>query len=141
MTTILIERSDGGVSVMNTDDPSAAIPKWEAITGLTAVRHAEGTALPDRTFRAAWKLSGSALAVDMPKARELHIERLRALREPLLAASDIEFIRAIEANDRDKQIEVAARKQALRDVTADPSISAARTPEELKAAIPAVLRG
>ena len=35
---------------------------------------------------------------------------------------------------------VAARKQALRDVTADPAIEAARTPEELKGVWPEVLR-
>lgn len=94
----------------------------------------------DRAFRNAWKLSGATVDVDMGRAVEIHKDRLRTLRAPLLAASDTEFIRAIEAGDKRKQDEIAAKKQALRDVTVDPTIAAARTPEELKAAVPAILK-
>ena len=96
----------------------------------------------DRYFRNAWKDAAGRLDVDMPKAREIHRDRLRALRAPLLAALDTEYMRADEfpVNAQAKNI-IARKKQALRDVTADPAIDAAATPEELKAVIPATLTG
>ena len=83
----------------------------------------------DLTFRDAWTHD---FAVDMSKAREIHKEHLRRERAPLMAALDVEFIRAVEQSDIAKQAEITTRKQALRDVTARPEIEAARTPEELK---------
>ena len=56
-----------------------------------------------------------------------------------MAALDIDYQRADEAADVARKREVVRRKQALRDVTDDPAIEAAQTPEELKAAIPAAL--
>jgi len=52
----------------------------------------------------------------------------------------VAFMRAVEAGDTAKQAEIAAKKQALRDATDDPVITAAQTPEELKAAVPAALQ-
>lgn len=75
----------------------------------------------DRTFRDAWNAD---LTVDMALARDIHRDRLRAARAPVLAALDVEQLRGGD---------VEARKQALRDVTKDERIEAARTPEELLA--------
>lgn len=95
---------------------------------VTQEQHADFHA--DRTFRNARKLD---LTVDMPKAREIHKDKLRRDRSPLMAALDIEAIRADEDGDKAKRAAVIARKQALRDVTARPEIEAAKTPAELKA--------
>ena len=80
------------------------------------------------------------IAVDMNKAREIAKDMVRAERAPLLQQLDVEMLRAIEAGDTAKQAEIAARKQALRDATKAPALLAAQTPEELKAAIPEVVR-
>jgi len=93
----------------------------------------------DRTFRNAWQDTG-VIGVNMPKAREIHKNNLRQIRAPLLAALDIAYQRADEAGDAALKVEIAAKKQALRDVTADPRIITAQTPEELKAVIPDVLK-
>jgi len=90
----------------------------------------------DRTFRDAWTPS---LTVDMAKARNIWRDRMRRARTPKLAALDVEYQRADEAGDILKKRDVAARKQALRDVTNDPRIDAAQTPEALKAVWPDVL--
>jgi len=79
------------------------------------------------------------ITVDMTKAREIKRDQLRAERRPLLEQLDVEFMRAQEQGDQAKTDEIAARKQALRDVTADPAIDAATTPDELKAVRPAIL--
>lgn len=93
----------------------------------------------DHTFRDAWKLDGNRVSIDMPKSREIHRGRLREARASKLAALDVEYQRADETGDANRKRDVAARKQALRDVTADPRIEAAKTPEELKAVWPEIL--
>lgn len=81
------------------------------------------------------------IVVNMQKAVEIKKDMIRAARQPLLEALDIEMMRAIESGDAARQTEVAAQKQALRDATQDPAILNAQTPEELKAATPAALQG
>lgn len=91
----------------------------------------------DRTFRNAWKAD---LSVDMGKARDIYRDRLRWLRKPFLEALDIEYQRADETKDEARKAEIVAKKNILRDVTNDPAIEAAATPEELKAVLPDVLK-
>ena len=94
----------------------------------------------DRSFRNAWEPQAGKVEVSMTKAREIHKNRLREIRAPKLAALDVEYQRADEQGDAVAKAAIAAQKQALRDVTADPAIDAAKTPEELKAVLPAALR-
>lgn len=81
------------------------------------------------------------ITINMDKARDIHRDRLRAMRQPVLEALDVEYQRADEQADANLKADIAARKQALRDVTADPAIEAAKTPEELSAIIPEALTG
>ena len=80
------------------------------------------------------------IKVNMDKAVEIKKDMIRAERAPKLESLDVAFMRAVEAGDAEKQAEIAAKKQALRDATNDPVINAAQTPEELKAAVPAALQ-
>jgi hypothetical protein len=86
----------------------------------------------DRTYRNAWRDTGSAIVHDMPAAREIHRNILRQYRAPRLDALDVEYQRADERNDQHAKKDVAARKQKLRDAPADPRIAAAQTVEQLK---------
>jgi hypothetical protein len=72
------------------------------------------------------------IQIDMAKAIEIQRNRIRALREPLLAALDVEFMRAVERGDQAEQARVVAGKQRLRDLTNDPRLTAAQTVDELK---------
>lgn len=92
--------------------------------------------LPDREFRDAWAMSGKSVAIDMPKARDIYRQSLRAVRAPILAALDVEYQRADEMDDRAAKTAIVAKKQALRDAAADPAIDAARTLADLKAIQP-----
>lgn len=94
----------------------------------------------DRTFRDAWTLNGSTIEHDMAKCREIHKGRLREIRAPKLQALDAEYMKADEAGDSLKKAAIAAKKQALRDVTKDARIAAAASPEELKSVIPDALK-
>jgi len=96
------------------------------------VRDASSITVPtDRTFRGAWQFNGDAVEIDMVAARDIHRDNLRAERKPLLEALDVAYMRALE--DDTGTVDITAEKQALRDVTADPRIDAAATPDELKA--------
>ena len=68
--------------------------------------------------------------IDMAKAKEIHKENIRAVREPLLSALDVEFQRALETSADTSAI--VAKKNALRDAPADSAIDAATTESELK---------
>ena len=77
------------------------------------------------------------IVVNMQKALEIKKQTIRAEREPLLDALDVQMMKALESGDAIKQAEIAAKKQALRDATTDPAVINSVTPEELKLAVPA----
>lgn len=102
----------------------------------------DAAALPtDRTFRNAWaiNINDAAVEVDMVKARELQRDRLRFLRKPLMEKLDIEYLKADETTDLLAKQAITARKQALRDVTNDQGINAAKDADELKVAGMAII--
>lgn len=72
------------------------------------------------------------IGLDMSKAKDIHRDKVREARGPLLAAKDIEFTRAQETNADTTAI--VAAKQALRDAPSAAAIDAATTADELKAA-------
>lgn len=101
----------------------------------TDYRVVDSADLPqDRHFRQAWEHSDGAVSHNMDKCRELHKEHLRQKRAPLLAALDLEYMKADESGDAEKKSTISAKKQSLRDITKHPDISKAASPEELKAA-------
>ena len=88
----------------------------------------------DRAFRGAWSLSGSVISEDMTKAKEIFKDKIREVRTPLLAAEDVTYMKAIEADDSSAKTASATAKTALRDAPAASAISSASTITELKAA-------
>jgi hypothetical protein len=101
------------------------------------VRIVSSDAIPtDRTFRNAWTHKSGEVSVDMAKARDIHLYRIRRKRKALFRALDAEYQRADETGDPRAKAEVASRKQRLRDATKHPDIVAAKTPEQLKAVWP-----
>ena len=77
------------------------------------------------------------IIVNPDKAKAIWKDKWREARKPLLASLDIEFMKAVESADTDKQAEIASQKQALRDVTQTEIVG--NTPEEIKAVWPSVL--
>ena len=58
--------------------------------------------------------------VNIEKAKAIHLDKFRSARKPKLDKLDVEFMKAVEANDEAKRAEIVAAKQALRDVTLTP---------------------
>lgn len=69
----------------------------------------------DKDFFNAWELTDNVVTVNIEKAKELTKQRLRMERDPLLAAQDVAFQRALESGKDTTAIVV--EKQRLRDVT------------------------
>ena len=98
------------------------------------VRNSASLLVPaERTFREAWAFTDTnsgVIDVDMGKARNIYRNKLREARKEALAKLDAQFMQALEKGKPSDHI--AARKQELRDVTLDPAIEAATTPQELR---------
>ena len=93
----------------------------------------------DRTFRNAWKRGNGRVDIDMPKARLIHMDRIRVLRNKKLDDLDTEDKIATDANDGQRRAEIAQERQTLRDIPQNFDLSVATTPGELKALIPTEL--
>ena len=88
----------------------------------------------DRHFRGAWTLNGKVISEDMTAAKVIFKDKLREVRQPLLDAEDVVYMKALEAADSTAQAASVAKKKALRDAPAASAISDADTIAKLKAA-------
>ena len=78
--------------------------------------------------------------VNMTKARVIHLEEIRRVRNEELAKEDINLMIANESGTSSEQDAVKAKKQTLRDIPATFDITTdVDTPEKLKAKWPAEL--
>lgn len=78
-----------------------------------------------------------SIIINPDKAKNIWKDKWRETRRLLLAQLDIEFIKAIENGDIQKQTEIAAKKQTLRDITKIEINT--NIPEEIKQIWPEIL--
>lgn len=88
----------------------------------------------DRHFRGAWSLSGNVISEDLDTAKTLFKDKIREVRKPLLEEQDVQYMRAIEADDATAKAAAATKKTALRNAPDADAITNATTIAELKAA-------
>lgn len=158
MKTIIYTRSDGGISIlvptpkhlieqevpavknMTEDQYVEWIKKKDAPVGVTCQIVDDSNIPQDRTFRDAFSESPGQVVIDMPKAREIHLGRIREARDKKLAKLDIEIMKANEQNDSEKSKKIIEEKQKLRDLPAAVNLESIKTPEALKAFWPNELK-
>ena len=70
------------------------------------------------------------IVINMPKARGIQMDKIREVRNKELAKKDIEFMKALEADDGSSTA-IAVEKQTLRDIPQTFDLTT-DTPEELK---------
>jgi len=113
---IIFSNDNGGVSVcIPTGEISIeAVQAKDTPKGSIIVNQSD---LPNQhnDFFDAWELVDGKVEVSLAKAKEITKKRLRIEREPLLAAQDVAFQRALESGADTTAI--VAEKQRLRDVT------------------------
>lgn len=115
---IIFTNENGGVSVCI---PTGELPieqvQSKDIPGGVQSYIVAASSLPedDNDFFDAWEQTKGVVTVNIAKAREVTKRRLRAEREPLLAAQDVAFQRALESGADTSAI--VAEKKRLRDIT------------------------
>ena len=99
---IIYTRPDGGVSVVvptrehiarfdTEDDAISEIMARSVPPDATFISTVEDAELPsDRTFRNAWRQSGSIVSVNIPLARAIHAERMGAAQSAEIARLKVE---------------------------------------------------
>jgi hypothetical protein len=141
----VIRRADGGISTAaivrdraegetEKEFEDACYARMEALhAGSVRVGLFQAEQLPERDeFRNAWRAERDAVTIDIDAAKEIKKAHLRAQRDPLLKALDVEMLRAIEAGDARAQAQITEKKQVLRDITALPEIESARDVDVLR---------
>jgi len=77
------------------------------------------------------------IKINVDKAKEIWKDKLRSARKPILEKLDVEYIRSLEQGL--DVSEIVSKKQELRDITNDPLLLAAKTPEKIKSFWPEIL--
>lgn len=115
----IIYKHETGIAVVH---PTGEVPvETLMITAVpeqfrSTARIVEDNFIPsDRTFRNAWDFDDDKIFEDINKAKEIHKNKLRAERKPLLEAQDVAFQRALETGSDTNDI--VNEKQRLRDIT------------------------
>lgn len=95
---------------------------WEKSVPVNAInaRYIEDSDIPvSREFRNAWVdvTDTSNIDINLVKAKEIQLEKLRLERVPLLEQLDKQMLYALEDGDVVKQAQIKLEKQRLRDVT------------------------
>lgn len=114
---IIFTNSNGGVAVCV---PTGELPIEEVqgkdIPGGVQSFIVDHESLPNQytDFFDAWEQTNGVITVSLIKAKEITKRRLRFEREPLLAAQDVAFQRALESGVDTSAI--VAEKQKLRDL-------------------------
>ena len=90
----------------------------------------------DRHFRGAWVVDADkkVISEDMTEAKKIFQDKIREVRQPLLDAEDVVWMKAAEANDSDGKVASVAKKKKLRDAPAAAAITNAVNITALKAA-------
>ena len=151
MRKIVFTRPDGGVSVIHPNLNTHGEP--EGFTEADAEQRAwdklpanalnprwvnESDVPTDRTFRDAWTDTTSELDIDMAKARQIHLDRIRIKRNAELSKLDVQATKAQDIGDAEALTQIRVRKQELRDLptTLAPSLASAVSVDALKAIQP-----
>jgi hypothetical protein len=129
---IMYTNTEGGISVIiPSPDSDLTIEQIAAkdVPPNTDYKIVDVSEIPtDREFRSAWENNDEKIEINFDKAKKITKQRLREERKPLLAAQDVEYLKALEVNG--DTTEIIKEKKRLRDITK--LADAATTLDELK---------
>lgn len=151
MKRLVFPRTDGGVTIRfwspkqalpgETEDQTAArlasLHPRAVFAGPPIIL--DETEIPPKdAYRNAWKLGNRAIDHDMPKAKAIHLERIRRVRDRELTASDTEFVKLQDIGTPQEIAAVKSQRQKLRDApnSVQVQVDAAKDITELKAIWP-----
>jgi len=116
---IMYTNTEGGISVIiPSPDSDLTIEQIAAkdVPPNTDYKIVDVSEIPtDREFRSAWEHVQEKIDINFDKAKKITKQRLREERKPLLAAQDVEYLKALEVNG--DTTEIIKEKKRLRDIT------------------------
>lgn len=158
MKHILYTRTDGGITITynvlesevekeaekvidawHNMPESPNIANWNSLYGeIKTYRTIDAGLLPDRLFRNAWfdNKDKEAVDVNMDKARSIHMNRIREMRDQKLTELDKELSKATEQNSVFDIQRIKVEKQRLRDIPQEFDLSLADSTDKLKSLWP-----
>jgi hypothetical protein len=63
------------------------------------------------------KVNNMAFSINMDKAKEIHLTKIRQVRSEMFPKLDVDFMKALETGNTELSAEIGAKKQQLRDIT------------------------
>jgi hypothetical protein len=133
MKKIVYQRPDGGTSIVIPTEKSVLEKVLGPLTDQEYEAHVRERSIPDdainvvdiddetiptsREFRNAWTLSNSVISEDLKKSIDIKLAQIRVERNAKLAATDADYMKALEAGDSATLATLKVERQALRDVT------------------------
>lgn len=135
----IVHRDEGGRTVVTGLAPGIPLDRAVRRLGLREVPHvvlADADAPSAELGVGAWKLDGDRVVLDMEAARAAHMAAIRQARNEALAALDIAWNRAMDADDMATARQIGQQRQRLRDIPQTFDMHAARTPAALRALWP-----
>ncbi len=152
MKKIIYAKPNGSVSIVTLSikpdrDIDQAITLWftqRVPSDATNVQVIDTVDIPtDRTFRNAWENKTTHVEVNMPKARIMHMDVIRKIRDIKLKILDTELMIAQEQQEQGDialATSLISQKQVLRDIPQIFDLTVATTPDELKILMPSELK-
>ncbi len=122
-----IKMKDGSVRIMTliSGNAQSEVSKWIDADDVLEIKNVTEKEIPqDRYFRGAWTYD---FDIDMEKARKIHMDNIREVRNMKLQSLDVKTMMGID---------VQAEKQILRDIPQKFDLSKAKSPNELKSMWP-----
>jgi hypothetical protein len=90
----------------------------------------------DNEYFDAFEYQDLGISCNIEKAKQIHLNKFREVRAPLLQKLDVDYMKAIEVEDSVAASAIAVKKQELRDVT---KIELPSTLPEIKETWPDIL--
>jgi hypothetical protein len=63
------------------------------------------------------KINNMAFSINMDKAKEIHLTKIRQARSGIFPKLDVDFMKALETGNTQTSTEIGSKKQQLRDIT------------------------
>jgi hypothetical protein len=136
MPFITYPQTNGQVAVIIPADPSLSIKEIAAkdVPEGLPFKIVDDLSHVDNDYFNAYEFhEEDGAAVNLDKAKAIHLEKFREARKPKLQKLDVDYMKAIEVEDHVAASAIALKKQELRDVT---KIELPDTLEEIKAVWP-----
>lgn len=139
MSFITYPQPNGQVAVIIPADPSMSIEEIAAkdVPEGLPFKIVDDLSHVDNDYFNAYEFhEEDGAAVNIDKAKAIHLDKFREARKPKLQKLDVDYMKAIEVEDHVAASAIALKKQELRDIT---KTELPDTLEEIKAVWPEIL--